>query len=183
MFTHHHFVCRLFLLLVLLSMIAELGGIITLNVLGQVCQFLKSISHIIQLSCICCNQWIVFVDSCELYFWVTMSSDRFAILRSSHIILLQSCANLNHRHKQSVSSPKPSFHTYSLASPHSPLTPEIGYFNELEAISRKATTIYILGENYDIHRELADILTVVHCIFEIIELHLLARVNCICFMQ
>ena len=28
--------CRLFLLLVLLSMIAELGGIITLNVLGQV---------------------------------------------------------------------------------------------------------------------------------------------------
>ena len=31
-------VCRLFLLLVLIYMIAELGGIITLNVLGQVCQ-------------------------------------------------------------------------------------------------------------------------------------------------
>ena len=30
------FVLRLFLLLVVLSMVAELGGIITLNVLGQV---------------------------------------------------------------------------------------------------------------------------------------------------
>ena len=44
------FVLRLFLLLVVLSMVAELGGIITLNVLGQV----------IRSDFLCCGSWIVF---------------------------------------------------------------------------------------------------------------------------
>ena len=56
-------VCRLFLLLVLISMIAELGGIITLNVLGQVCQHFPALFDVFG----------VFVDSWELHLLTTVN--------------------------------------------------------------------------------------------------------------
>ena len=68
------FVLRLFLLLVVLSMVAELGGIITLNVLGQVIRSEQLIFFVADLDCISCNKWTDFADSCGLYLSEEMNS-------------------------------------------------------------------------------------------------------------